>query len=142
MLISSHHIAYRTIRLKLCQESSPYTIRIAHSPILSSNALRNGLIRCLIKALFKNWRPPPQPYFYSPLSWEEGWGSAITIEDLIMLLSRTNTHSRSSVRYLMPYIVPNSIQSLILLPCLTGFVLLKVISGLQYLLPALGFMRY
>jgi hypothetical protein len=59
-----------------------------------------------------------------------------------MLLLRTNTRSCLSIKHLMPYIVLNFIQSLILLPRLTGFVLLKVINSLQHLLPTLGFTKY
>ena len=59
-----------------------------------------------------------------------------------MLLLRINTYFCLSVRHLMPYTVPNSILGLILLPRLTESVLLRAINSLQYLSPALGFIKY
>ena len=41
MPISFYCTVYGTIKSKSCQESNPYTIRTAYSPLPSSNMLRN-----------------------------------------------------------------------------------------------------
>ena len=72
MLISSYYIAYRTIKLKLYQESSPYTIRTAYSPLLSFNTLRNRLIRCSIKGFIRELTSPTVALLLLAAKLEEG----------------------------------------------------------------------